>query len=444
MKKKAGAQAGGNEREAKPGLGKRLASFLSEKSAARKIQIVVLLLMVVLSLVVILESFSLRSFSFDYKFFILVPCCLVLLFSMVMKIYKADTFRKKIPWYVVDTVVLIVLTVFSDYAFLAYILVLSDYYISAPRLFDNFIAFLVYFLLFTVVYIIMQTTVQTDFKDVFSVSSAYFMMFVVFVLHFVIYNFSVVVLRKNRQIEENLKELEKNRSELLQAYDKVEETAVFEERNRIAKDIHDTVGHSITAIIMQTEAARVNLDRDPEKARECLSAANLQAKMCLEQMRESVHLLSGNGPEETLKDGLEKILTDTAAGTDLKVRSRIEDIALVRNAERFLMNTLRECLSNAVRHGGGTAFLVELSDRGSWVEFFFSDNGSGTDMQDFREGFGLSGMRARTEYFGGMINFSSAKGEGFEITISLPASLKRTERETAEEERTDENQGDDR
>lgn len=430
----------GETKEKKQSFGKRLTAFLTEKTAARRIRILVLLLMIVLSLVMVLESFSLRSSSFDYKIFILVPCCLVLILSMIIKMYRADTFRKKIVWYVIDTAVLIVLTVFSDYAFLAYILVLSDYYISAPKLLDSFIAFVVCFLLFTVIYIIMQTTVQTDFKDVFSVSSEYFMIFVVFVLHFVIYNFSVAVLRKNEQIEDYVKELEKSRNELLAAYDKVEETAVFEERNRIAKDIHDTVGHSITAIIMQTEAARVNMDKDPEKAKECIVAANLQAKMCLEQMRDSVHLLSGTGPQEPLKESLERILTDTVAGTDLKVRSQIEDVALVPEAERFLMNTLRECLSNAVRHGGGTAFLIELNDRGNWIEFFFSDNGSGIDMREFREGFGLTGMRLRTEHFGGMIRFSSEKEEGFEITISLPASLKRE----AKEGNADENQSDGR
>ena len=89
------------------------------------------------------------------------------------------------------------------------------------------------------------------------------------------------------------------------------------------------------------------------------------------------------------------------------------------------MWALHECLANGIRHGGGTAFLFELRDAGNYIEFLFSDNGKGVDMKNFKEGFGLTGMRAKAESLGGMVNFSSEEGEGFEIRLSLPRSVKR-------------------
>lgn len=149
---------------------------------------------------------------------------------------------------------------------------------------------------------------------------------------------------------------------------------------------------------------------------------------CLEQLRSSVHLLSGKCENVTFKEYLETILEESAVGTELHMRSIIDDIELTDEAERFIANSLHECLANGIRHGGGTAFLFEFRDAGNFVEFFFSDNGKGVNMKEFKEGFGLSGMRAKAESMGGMVNFSSEEGEGFEIRLSLPRSVKRDQK----------------
>ena len=320
---------------------------------------------------------------------------------------------------------MLALTVFSEaYAYLSYAIVLSEFYLSAPSLRDDAIMAGVNVGLYTAAYVAVAAILRT-LPNAFLVSSEYFVALVVFVLHFIIFNFAMIVWRKNRQIEQNLRELEESRNELLHAYDKLEEATVLEERNRIAKDIHDTAGHSLTTVIMQTEAARLALDKDPQKAKHCIIAANLQAKNCLEQLRASVHLLSGKRENVTFKEYLETILEESANGTDLRIRSFIDDIELTDEAERFIASTLHECLANGIRHGGGTAFLFELRDAGNYIEFLFSDNGKGVDMKNFKEGFGLTGMRAKAESLGGMVNFSSEEGEGFEIRLSLPRSVKR-------------------
>ena len=411
---------------------KILKKYISEKNIIQGLRYIILALLVFLCGVIAVASFERGA---GLPVILTLASAAALVFSMVMKIFVMRTFLRKIAWYVIDSLLLLVFTVFSSwgislvfgssYIFLVYMLVLSEYYLSAPSLRDCAIMFAVNLAAYTVVYII-NAVVRNEFGSAFLISSQYFLVLIVLVLHFIMFNFAMTVSRKNKQIEDNLRELEESRNELLRAYEKVEEATVIEERNRIAKEIHDTAGHSLTTVIMQTEAARLAMEKDPARARHCIDAANLQAKNCLEELRLSVHLLSGRRENVTLKEYLEGILDETAEGTSFTVRSKIDDVEMKDEAERFISNTLREGISNGIRHGGSTAFFFELKDMGNYVELLLSDNGAGADMTKFKEGFGLSGMRAKAESLGGMINFSSEPGEGFEIRLSLPGKWKKT------------------
>lgn len=411
---------------------KTLKKYIQEKNIIQGLRYLILALLAALCCVIAFASVERGNGA---PVIITLASAVALVFSMVMKIFVMRTFMRKIAWYVFDSLLLLVFTVFSSwnislvfgssYAYLVYMLVLSEYYLSAPALRDDIIMFAVNAAAYTVVYAV-NAAVNNDFGSAFLISSQYFLVLIVLVLHFVMFNFAMTVSRKNKQIEVNLREIEESRNELQRAYDKLEEATVIEERNRIAKEIHDTAGHSLTTVIMQTEAARLAMDKDPARARHCIDAANLQAKSCLEELRLSVHLLSGRRENVTLKEYLEGILEETANGTSFTVRSKIDDVEMTEAAERFISNTLREGISNGIRHGGSTAFFFELKDMGNYVELLLSDNGSGTDMHTFKEGFGLSSMRAKAEKFGGMVQFSSEPGEGFEIRLSLPGKWKKT------------------
>ncbi len=421
---------GASPKEKGEGRARALWRSLTGKNSAQGLRIIVLLLLAVACVVIVLPI----AMRMRLPSALVLPAAALLLLSMVLKVFAVRSFYRKIALYVADSVLLLLFNIFAGWEaasvvrqsssiYLLYVCVLSEFYLSAPTLRDDAIMFGVNLAAYTFVYIV--NAVQAgEIALAFDLSSQYFVGLLVIVLHFVMFGFAMTLARKNRQIEENLRELEESRNELMRAYEKVEEATVIEERNRIAKDIHDTAGHSLTTVIMQTEAARLALGRDDEEARRCIAAANLQAKNCLEELRLSVHLLSGRGEDITFREYLEEILATTAEGTGLTVRSKIDDIELTEPAERFIANTLREGISNGVRHGGSTAFLFELRDMGNYVEFLLSDNGRGVDKQTFREGFGLSGMRAKAEALGGMVQYSSEPEEGFEIRLSLPGSLK--------------------
>ena len=108
-------------------------------------------------------------------------------------------------------------------------------------------------------------------------------------------------------------------------------------------------------------------------------------------------------------------------GTGIRIRSDIDDAAVSDAKYRFLCNTLKEGISNGLRHGGATAFWFELKQTGKKLEFLLSDNGSGVEINKLKEGFGLTGMSSRAESLGGDVWFVSEPDEGFEIHLTLPA-----------------------
>jgi signal transduction histidine kinase len=242
---------------------------------------------------------------------------------------------------------------------------------------------------------------------------------VVLFLHFVAVTAGVQFYLQYAKLRKTLKELDESKAQLQDAYDHLAEVTALEERQRIAKDIHDTAGHSITTVIMQTEAAKMVLETDPADAKVRIVAANLQAKHALEELRESVHLLSGSNGKGSLKAELEEIIHQTTDGTDIKIRSEIQDVIVSSKKYRFLCNTLKEGIANGLRHGGATAFWFELKEEDGNIRFLLSDNGKGTP-EGIVPGFGLTTMQERAKSLGGEVGFDAEEGEGFELRLSLP------------------------
>ena len=243
---------------------------------------------------------------------------------------------------------------------------------------------------------------------------------ILLILHFLILNFSVQIYRKNKELNATNADLNKSNEKLRIAYEELQEITVLEERQRIAKEIHDTAGHSITTVIMQTEAAKLILESDPKEAKHRIAAANLQAKHALEELRESVHLLSGVEGSLTLREEILGVVRDSTDGTDIAIRYHVDDVTLCDAKRRFILNTLKEGIANGLRHGGATAFFFELKEEKDRVDFLLSDNGNGMEISALKEGFGLHGMHTRAQSLGGAVWFATEPDEGFEIHLTLP------------------------
>lgn len=353
-----------------------------------------------------------------------VVCSFFLTGLFILDSLMKFTFPVKMVFFGLDSAFMLAICIITGNSYLSmlYCIVLTPLYISVNDIKKSLIFFAVSCGEFIVAYVIGWCIVNAGasvFKSIVQIFGDLFIGLSILAVHCGITNFSLKFYRNNIQLRQALKEAEESKNELKDAYEQLSQTAVYEERNRIAKDIHDNAGHSMTTVIMQTEAAKLLIDTDPEEAKNRIMSANIQAKNALEQMRESVHLLAGRTHPKSIKSEMEEIIAQTLDGTELKIRCDIEEVPLTAEEQRFICNSLKECLANGIRHGKATAFYVEMKKSLSTVRLLISDNGCGVE-DEVQEGFGLRGIREKCEALGGECRFEGEKGEGFEVEIVLP------------------------
>ena len=334
----------------------------------------------------------------------LIPALLIA-GSFLLKNTVVKNIKGKIALYIIDFILLLGITLLSGETYIStlYSIILIEFYFS-NELISNIvmgaISFVSYVVcLFVGIYILQKTAFEWQ---QFLVS--FFNELLIFLLVFMLANLFATVLKKNEQLKE--------------AGARLEEAAILKERNRIAKQIHDTTGHSITTIIVQTELAKLKMETDPEVAKKSVESAHLQAVAALEELRKSVRVLSGEEELSDLGANLAGAINATMAGTDIVVRSDIDDLDLGSERNRFLYSSLKEGLNNGIRHGKATAFYFSLKGEADGAHFLLSDNGSGG--RGYHKEYGLSSMEKKARELGGKAEFNGSEEEGFEIRIVLP------------------------
>lgn len=351
--------------------------------------------------------------------------CAALFLTMIADEFFTKSYAVKITMYCVEVLLLGGISLFSASLASAalFCIVLTYNYLCLESFTDKLILFAVGCSVFALGYILgwgLQKGSASVINSAVELISGTLFALLIMGLDFIIVQFLLGFWRTNQELADALKEAEEGRVRLQNAYEQLSETAVLKERNRIARDIHDNAGHSMTTVIMQTEAAKLLIDKDPKEAKNRIISANIQARNALEQMRESVHLLAGRESVSSLKEEMESVISQTIDGTDIKARCDIADIQAAGQKRRFLLNSLKECLSNGIRHGKATAFYIELSQKEDGIVLYISDNGAGAE--NFEYGFGLNGISSGALKQGGECKINSEAGEGFEVEIKIPAA----------------------
>jgi len=206
------------------------------------------------------------------------------------------------------------------------------------------------------------------------------------------------------------KELLDTHRQLKQYTDEVNRLTVVEERNRIARDIHDTLGHNMTALIMQLQMAEHLMREDAEAAGELLVKAVKTAKDSLSGIREVVETLRGGSIVINSPEAFKKLVGEFSerTGADIYLGIVGEAAIKVPALNTALYHIVQEAMTNAVRHGKATKVDVKLEYSGDFVQFCVKDNGSGAEH--IKEGYGLKGIKERVNAFGGRVEFGSAEG----------------------------------
>lgn len=234
------------------------------------------------------------------------------------------------------------------------------------------------------------------------------------------------VLKSNAVIERSMQSLQLREAdlkaayaELDSAYQTLEEMTALRERNRIAREIHDTVGHTMTTVIVELEAGLAQYEKNPEISLERFRMAEEQASKGLNELRESVRLLAEERGDTGFAQSLLDILEETQTHAGIAVKHNIDIPGDFLSAHAGIVRrALKEGLANGIRHGKATAFYFELLAADGLLNFLLEDNGAGCAA--LKPGFGLTNMQNSVEDAGGSFAFHFEPGEGFELKISLP------------------------
>jgi len=202
------------------------------------------------------------------------------------------------------------------------------------------------------------------------------------------------------------------------------QSAVLEERNRMARDIHDTLAQGFTGVIVQLEAAddAIACCRRKE-ANEHLQRASELARRSLTEARRSVRALRPQAlQQENFWEALRGIIKTTTAGTTVHttftVTGELRD--LPHHWQENLLHIGQEALTNALKYAHSRNFETLLSFNTNELRLEFHDDGNGFELEEEHDGFGLAGMRERSEQMGGTLNIISARGKGTKIAVTLP------------------------
>ena len=203
-----------------------------------------------------------------------------------------------------------------------------------------------------------------------------------------------------------------------------QQAAVLEERNRMARDIHDTLAQGFTGVIIQLEAAEdaTSCGQQTEADKHLHRAAGL-ARQSLSEARRSVHALRPDALErDNFWDALKGIIKNTTAGTALhatfELRGKLPE--LPRIWQENLLHIGQEALTNTLKYADARNFRARLTCNGKGVRLELRDDGAGFDLKDRNDGLGLTGMRERVEQMSGELEITSERGKGTNIVVALP------------------------
>jgi signal transduction histidine kinase len=203
---------------------------------------------------------------------------------------------------------------------------------------------------------------------------------------------------------------------------RVEELATVQERNRIARDIHDSLGHSLTVFSIHLEAALRLLNSDPPKAEMLLQEAKQLNAKTLEEVRQSVTALRADPLlNRSLSVAIADLVTEFQRSTGIQPTSMIQlPYPLDHELNIAVYRIVQESLTNIRKYAAATEVSLAIVQSPSQLEVSILDNGGGFDLNQNKTGFGLQGMEERTLALGGHLNISTALQQGCQVMAIFP------------------------
>ena len=191
------------------------------------------------------------------------------------------------------------------------------------------------------------------------------------------------------------------------------------ERNRVAREIHDTLGHTMTGLSAGIDACIAMIDHSVEQTKKQLSVISEVARQGIKDIRRSVNKLRPDALEHlTLEDALFKMIQDTMAVSNVNISliSSVEKLKFNSDEEDIIYRVVQEGITNAVRHGAATKISIYITKKEKWLTLLIQDNGKGCEK--IETGFGLIHIEERIGLLHGTVAYDGS--DGFTITAKIP------------------------
>lgn len=212
--------------------------------------------------------------------------------------------------------------------------------------------------------------------------------------------------------------IRKQNAVLEQYMSQIERITLAEERNRLSSELHDTVGHAYTSIIMGMETLRTELATEMGIQR--LDSLLEMGRKSIEDVRGSLHQMESPCQSPSLIQSLQNLGAEFQEHAQVNVSFRTygEEYELSRQAKIAFIRCLQESLTNAVRHGQGTEIIVSLQFEQQYTRLEVQDNGKGN--VEWQEGFGMNTMKERAMNLQGQLSVYTKPDEGMLVTCTIP------------------------
>jgi two-component system sensor histidine kinase DesK len=198
------------------------------------------------------------------------------------------------------------------------------------------------------------------------------------------------------------------------AQGEIDRLARIAERERIARDLHDLLGHTLSVIVLKSELASKLAEKDPQRAATEIRDVERISREALSEVRAAVQGYHSVGLEAELEHAREAL---TAAGIEFD--AKVEPVTVSASQESVVALAIREAVTNIVRHAGAKSCQLWLRCRYFGCELEIADDGRGGSAPD---GFGLSGMRERVEALGGTLERDGSQGMRLILRLPVPGS----------------------
>jgi signal transduction histidine kinase len=218
--------------------------------------------------------------------------------------------------------------------------------------------------------------------------------------------------------------LEQANRQLAQRAATAEQLAESRERNRMARELHDILAHSITALSLQVQAASMSMEQDPAEAKTLLRQAQTTARTSANEVRRAIQALRATPLQDLgLAQALRELCRAQSERTSAKFDGVIADVpALDPLTEQAVYRIAHETLANIEHHAAATRVQVGLQvNTGRKLELTIQDNGIGFDRRVIPQGhYGLVGMTERAREVGGELVVHSEMGKGTQVRLGIP------------------------